>query len=76
MKITELAKIVGCSRVHLYDVISQRVSPSLKLATKLEEATGINASRWLNDEPINLRVDIMRAEKPVVDAGARDGKAA
>ena len=55
MKFKELAKIVGIHPQYFSDIIRKKKNVSKKLATKLENITGIEKLIWLYPEDYDLK---------------------
>jgi len=47
----EAADYIGISRVRLNQILNGESRPSLETAIRIEDATGISARLWLEDEP-------------------------
>lgn len=51
IKQIELAKLIGCSPRHLNQVFKHNLNPSVKLAKKIQEYTGIPWTSWFEEKP-------------------------
>lgn len=53
MKMTQnkIANAVGCTQAQISRVLSRKVSPSVRLAKRIEKAAGIPWQSWFEDSP-------------------------